>query len=69
MNLLRSFLLRAVTIENAIPQMLEPIYYPEAYSGGALGHGPTPREILDAALAAPRARFFAPPAGESATGA
>lgn len=52
----------------ADPQRLEPIYYPEAYSGGALGHDPGPREILDAALAAPPARSFAPPAGGGATG-
>jgi hypothetical protein len=51
------------------PRLFELIHQPHAYFGGHTGRDLTPREILDTALAAPRARFIVPPAAAGEGGA
>lgn len=51
------------------PRLSELIHQPDAYFGGPAGRDRTPREILDTALAASRARFIVPPAGAGGGGA
>jgi hypothetical protein len=51
------------------PRLFQLIHQPHAYFGGPPDRELTPREILDTALAAPRARFIIPPAGADGGGA
>jgi hypothetical protein len=51
------------------PRLFELIHQPDAYFGAPHDRELTPREFLDIALAAPRARFIVPPGGAGGGGA